>query len=136
VNLSGRPRPRARVLIVDDDPAVLDALEEMIELRLPNVRVTACDSGIDALAAAATREYDAIVADVRMPGIDGLELLTRMRPHQPDTPVILITGHGEQDLATLALERGAYDFLQKPIERASLVEALRRGIDEHRRRRF
>ena len=83
------------MLIVDDDPVLLDALREMIELRLPNVRVTACDSGIDALAAVATREYDAIVADVRMPAIDGMEVLKRISPYQADTPVILISGHGE-----------------------------------------
>ncbi|MBA2393913.1 MAG: response regulator [Ktedonobacteraceae bacterium] len=59
-----------------------------------------------------------------MPGMDGLELLTRIRELRPETPVILITGHGEHDLAIKALRGGAYDYIQKPIDRDTFVAAL------------
>src|SRR5438034_10340329 len=107
----------------------------MLELRIPDVSIHTRDFGIDALAAIGTIQYDAIVADIRMPGIDGLQLLTRIRGLQPDTPTLLITGHGEQTLAARAVREGAYDFVQKPIEREAFVASLRKAIDEYRRRR-
>src|SRR5947207_6188383 len=62
----------------------------------------------------AARDYDAIVADIKMPGMDGLELLTEIRTRRPDTPTLMITGHGENDLVVGALRGGACDFIHKP----------------------
>src|SRR5205823_3862545 len=80
-------------------------------------------------------DYDAIVADIKMPGMDGLALLAEIRTLRPDTPTVLITGHGNDDLAVLALRGGAYDFVQKPIDRDYIVASLTRAIEERERRR-
>src|SRR2546427_11753068 len=64
-----------------------------------------------------------------MPGMDGLALLTEIRMRRPDTPTLMITGHGEHDLAVHALRGGAYDFIQKPIDRDYFVASLRRAIE-------
>src|SRR5205823_2323198 len=80
-------------------------------------------------------DYDAIVADIKMPGMDGLALLAEIRTLRPDTPTVLITGHGHDDLAVLALRGGAYDFVQKPIDRDYIVASLTRAIEERERRR-
>src|SRR5437773_9986007 len=71
-----------------------------------------------------------------MPGMDGLALLSEIRRRQPDTPILMITGHGDYDLAVRALRGGAYDFIQKPIDREHVVASLREaiGMRELRRR--
>src|SRR5947207_6893454 len=77
------------------------------------------------------RDYDAIVTDIRMPGMDGLTLLAEILGRRPDTPTLMITGHGEEDLAVRALRGGAYDFIQKPIDRDQFVASLHRAIEAH-----
>src|SRR6185295_14909274 len=105
------------VLIVDDDLALLSALPEALHLRMDSVMVDTCDTAREALTRIASTDYDAIVSDIKMPGMDGLALLAEVRAARPKTPTLLITGHGEHDLALQALRGGAYDFIQKPIDR-------------------
>src|SRR5213083_783504 len=124
-------RAQARVLLVDDDPALLQALPEALRLRMAAVAVDTADSAAAALERIAARDYDAIVTDIRMAGMDGLALLARIRALQPDTPVLMITGHGEYDLALRSLRGGAYDFIQKPIDRDRFVASLHRAIEAH-----
>jgi signal transduction histidine kinase len=119
-----------RVLIVDDDPALLEALPEALRLRMTELDVEACDSAADALAKIAREDYDAIVTDIKMPGMDGLALLDEIRSLRPETPTLLITGHGEHDLAIQALRRGAYDYIQKPIDRDYFTASLGRAIEK------
>ena len=119
------------VLIVDDDLALLQALPEALRLRMAGLTVDTADSGAAALDRIAARDYDAIVTDIKMPGMDGLELLAEIRTHRPDTPTLVITGHGEHDLVVHALRAGAYDFIQKPIDRDYFVAALYRAIWAH-----
>jgi signal transduction histidine kinase len=75
------------------------------------------------------------VTDIKMPGMDGLELLEKIRELRPETPTLLITGHGEHDLAIRALRGGAYEYLQKPIERDAFVAAIRRALQTRHLRR-
>lgn len=116
------------VLIVDDDLALLSALPQTLRLRLGNISIDTCDSAGGALSRIGEIDYDAIVSDIKMPGMDGLALLAEIKALRPNTPTLLITGHGEHDLAVQALRGGAYDFVQKPIDRDYFVAALRRAI--------
>jgi len=118
-----------RVLIVDDDPALLQALPEALRLRMNGVTVDTADSATAALDRIAARDYDAIVTDIKMPGMDGFALLAEIRARRPDTPTLMITGHGEHALAIGALRGGAYDFIQKPIDREYFVASLRKAIE-------
>src|SRR3989442_1684894 len=119
---------QARVLIVDDDLALLQALPEALRLRMDGVTVDTAESGAAALDRITAVDYDAIVTDIKMPGMDGLELLAEIRTQRPDTPTLMITGHGEHDLVVQALRSGAYDFIPKPIDRDYFVASLRRAI--------
>jgi PAS domain S-box-containing protein len=119
-----------RVLIVDDDPALLDALPEALRLRMSELAVETCDAAADALRRIADKDYDAIVTDIKMPGMDGLGLLDEIHRLRPETPTLLITGHGEHDLAVQALRRGAYDYIQKPIDREYFTASLARAIEK------
>ncbi len=116
------------ILIVDDDAALLQALPQALKLRLEGTQIDTSDAALAALQLIQEHDYDAIVSDIKMPGMDGLALLTKIKEIRPETPTLLITGHGEHDLAVQALRGGAYDFIQKPIDRDYFVAALKRAI--------
>jgi len=130
-----RAATAARVLIVDDDLALLRALPEALRLRFSGLEVDTTSSAAAALDQIAVWDYDAIVTDIKMPGMDGLTLLSEIRARRPETPTLLITGHGEQALAIDALRGGAFDYVQKPIDREYFVASLRRAIQTGELRR-
>ena len=126
---------KQRVLIVDDDTALLQALPQAIALRMENTQVDTADSAFGALQQVQENEYDAIVSDIKMPGMDGITLIEKLQILCPEIPTLLITGHGERDLAIRALRVGAYDFIQKPIDRDYFVSSLQRAIQTRLMRR-
>lgn len=123
------------ILIVDDDTALLQALPQALRLRVQGVTVDTSDSAQKAFSLIEQNDYDAIVSDIKMPGMDGLALLAKIKALRPETPTLLITGHGEHNLAIQALRGGAYDFIQKPIDRDYFVTALLRAVQTHNLRR-
>jgi signal transduction histidine kinase len=123
------------ILIVDDDLALLQALPHMIALRIHGVQVDTAASAQEAIEHIQEYDYDAIVSDIKMPGMDGLELLTKIQLLRPEIPTLLITGHSDQELITQALRAGAYDFIQKPIDRVYFVSALHRATQTRQLRR-
>jgi FixJ family two-component response regulator len=123
------------ILIVDDDPALLQALPHTVSLRLAAARVDTSNSAHRALELIRAHDYDAVVSDIKMPGMDGLELLAKIHDLRPETLTLLITGHGDHDLAMRALRGGAYDYILKPIDRDYFVAALDRTVQTRRLRR-
>jgi two-component system sensor histidine kinase/response regulator len=117
-----------RILIVDDDLALLEALPEAVRLRIVDIVVDTCDSAVAAVERIEARDYDAIVTDIKMPGMDGLALLSMIRERRPATPTLLITGHGEGDLGQRAMEGGAFEYISKPIDRDLFMASLERAI--------
>jgi signal transduction histidine kinase len=117
-----------RILLVDDDHSLLEALPEAIRLRMDGLQIDTADTASSALERLHEVDYDAIVTDIKMPGMDGLALLEEIQQIRPRTPTLLITGHGEQDLAVQALRGGAYDYIAKPIDRDYFVASLERAI--------
>ena len=122
----------ARILIVDDDAALLEALPQALRLRMNGITIDTSETAVDALERLREVDYDAIVTDIKMPGMDGLALLREIQHLRPATPTLLITGHGEHDLAVQALRGGAYDFVAKPIDRDYFVASLWRAIQVRR----
>ena len=116
----------ARILIVDDDPALLDALPETVRLRIPGTIVDAAMSTAEALASIGDIEHDVIVTDLVMPGMTGIELIYKMREVRPWTPMILMSGNPNPQ--GYALRTRAYGFIQKPIDRSYFIATLRRAI--------
>lgn len=125
---------QAHILIVDDDTALLQALPQALRLRLKEVKVDTSDSAFSGLELVREHDYNAIVTDIKMPGMDGLALLAKIQELRPHTPTLLITGHGDHNLAIQALRGGAYDFIQKPIDRDYFIAALQRAIQTHQLR--
>jgi len=120
-----------RVLVVDDDPALLGSLKVLLSFRL-SIEAETCDSGRSALDRIRDVDFDAIICDIKMPQIDGLDLMKRVQEMRPSTPTLLMTGHGDHDLGVKALNAGAYAFIQKPIDRDFFLAWLQRAIQLRR----
>ena len=118
-----------RVLVVDDDAGMRDMLRDDLGER--GYGVTVCGDAAEALEQLATAEVDAIVTDLNMPKMNGVELCERIVANRPDVPVIVITAFGSLETAVSAIRAGAYDFITKPLELDALVLALDRAI-QHR----
>lgn len=118
----------ARILLVDDDPVLLQVLPETLTLKLYRIVVETSPSSVEALDLIKRTAYDVIVSDLKLPGLDGLELLDRIHQIRPGTPVLLMTGHGSGDIGSEALRRGAFAFLQKPLDREELVARMKRAL--------
>ena len=124
------PEAAGAVLFVDDERAVRLAGQQALELA--GFDVTACDGAERALRHLGRDWPGCLVTDVRMPQMDGLTLLARVREIDPDLPVILITGHGDVPMAVEAMRNGAYDFLEKPFPSDRLTEVARRAVEKRR----
>ena len=111
-----------KVLLVDDEVAFVDVLAERLEARGLSVHKT--NNGEDALAAAEGTVFDAIVLDMAMPGMDGIETLEGLLEINPDLQVILLTGRATLEQAVAAIRLGALDLLEKPAEIGTLVSKI------------
>ena len=125
----------SRLLIVDDDPALLEALPVSLQLRLPSLQMDLCESPQDAIARLTTTAYGAIVCDFKMPAVDGFSILREAQRLQPFTPVLLMTGHGEATFTLRAIEAGAYDCLHKPFQGEFVALAVKRALEAYALRR-
>ncbi len=112
----------AKVLLVDDEQDFLETLSNRLEMR--GLKVSAVTSGEQAISEAKQQDYDAIVVDLSMPGIDGLETLKRIKADNPNAEIIMLTGHGSIQSGVEAMKLGAGDFLQKPVELSQLMDKI------------
>ena len=121
----------ARVLIVDDDETIRDTLYELLsEFYVCQTAETA----EKAFARLEADEYDVVLTDISMPGLSGLELLGHVRQKFPDTPVIIISGIGDQEHAQGLIRLGAFDFLLKPFSLDVVEKSVRRAMEYRKRR--
>lgn len=120
------------VLIIDDDAGLLKALVEVLRRQVPEINIVTSGSPQEALKNIAFQDYDAIISDIKMPGISGLTLLSEIRNLRPTTPILLMTAEDDHDLVVQALRLGAYDFIQKPIDCDYFVASLQRAIQMKR----
>ena len=115
-----------QVVLIDDDPHLRQALSQTLDLAGLKILPLGEAQG---LAARLERDWPGVVvSDIRMPGMDGLELLGELHGQDPELPVLLITGHGDVPLAVQAMRAGAYDFLEKPFASDALLDSVRRAL--------
>jgi DNA-binding NtrC family response regulator len=122
------------VLVVDDDPDLLVALTDMLTYRLQDVRVTTRESAITGLDALRNTNYRVMIADLRMPEMDGLTLLRHVRQVRAYTPVVIMSGITEWGLTKRVVEAGAFAFMQKPFEAGPFAQTVRFAIQCSRMR--
>lgn len=117
------------VALIDDDPGVLEALGMLLTSK--GLHCASYSSADAFLSAPSTG--GCVVSDLRMPGLNGLELLTALQNIQDQRPVILLTAHGDVELAVRALKQGAFDFIEKPFEEARLLQAINVALESGER---
>src|SRR5512136_1364594 len=108
-----------RVLVVDDEPTLLRALEALLKKK--GYEVVGLDSPITATQKLAAEDFDVALLDIKMPQLSGLELLNAVKHRRPEIEVIMMTGHATVETALQAVRSGAYDFLTKPFDDVELV---------------
>ncbi|HYQ90562.1 MAG TPA: nitrogen regulation protein NR(I) [Candidatus Competibacteraceae bacterium] len=121
---------KENVWVIDDDHSIRWVLEKA--LQKDNMAVTTFDSGNGVLDALKKGEPDTLIADIRMPGINGLELLAQIREHYPQLPVIIMTAHSDLDSAVAAYQGGAFEYLPKPFDVDEAVALVQRACALHR----
>jgi two-component system response regulator FixJ len=119
---------RGKVYVIDDDDAMRDSLDFL--LGASDFHVTLFESAQNFLDALPTIDFGCVVSDVRMPGIDGIELLKRLKAGGSLFPVVIMTGHGDVPLAVEAMKLGAMDFLEKPFEDDRLIGMIEMALSQ------
>src|SRR5690625_3297689 len=118
----------AKILVVDDEDGIRRVLRQLLEYEGHEVRTAA--SGGAALDLFPTFDPDLTFLDVKMPHLDGLEVLVRLRELDPEALVVMISGHGTIETAVEATRRGAYDFLEKPLDTDRILLTLRNALQQ------
>ena len=118
----------AKILIVDDDKSIRKTLKDILEFE--KYVVDEAVDGLDCIVKIKQQSYDVIILDVKMPRMDGMEAIEKIQNLTPDTPVVMISGHGNIDTAVEAVKKGAFDFIQKPPDLNRLLITLRNALDK------
>ena len=115
------------ILLVDDEADFVETMVKRFGIR--KMPIDSAKSGQEALSALATTEYDVIILDVRMPGMDGLETLKLIRERTPLTEVIMLTGHASLETGMQGMNMGAYDYVLKPADFDDLLDKVRKAAE-------
>jgi len=117
----------SKILIIDDEDAIRASLKEILEYE--GHKVDEAQDGPTGVKSAEAGKYDVIFCDIKMPGMDGIEVLEKMELSAVNAPIIMISGHGTVDTAVEALKKGAYDFIQKPLDLNRILVTLRNATE-------
>jgi DNA-binding NtrC family response regulator len=120
----------SKILVIDDEKSIRNTLKEVLEYE--NHQVDLAEDGNTGLELFAANTYDVVLCDIKMPKMDGIDVLFKINECAADIPVIMISGHGNIDTAVEAIKKGAYDFLEKPLDLNRLLITIRNAMDKSR----
>lgn len=118
----------AKILVVDDDRSIRRTLKDILEFE--KYKVDEAEDGLDCLVKLKQGKFDVIILDIKMPKMDGMEAIDRIQELCPETPVVMISGHGTINTAVEAVKKGAFDFIQKPPDLNRLLITVRNALDK------
>jgi len=118
----------AKILVIDDEKSIRSTLKEILEYEKYEVILAA--SGPEGLEFINNGKYDIVLCDIKMPEMDGIEVLEKIQLSGADTQVIMISGHGNIDTAVSAIKKGAYDFIEKPLDLNRMLITIRNAMDK------
>ncbi|MGB4771720.1 MAG: sigma-54 dependent transcriptional regulator [Chitinophagaceae bacterium] len=118
----------SQVLIIDDEKAIRKTLAEILSYE--GYKIDEAENGEEGLKRFKEKTYDVVLCDIKMPKLDGIEFLEKAREHNPDVPVIMISGHGTIETAVEAVKKGAYDYISKPPDLNRLLITIRNATDK------
>ena len=116
-----------RVLVVDDELDFLETIVKRLEVR--DIKASGVDSGPKALALLDKEDFDVVVLDVKMPGMDGVETLVEMKKKKPQLPVVMLTGHATVESGIQGMKKGAFAYVMKPVALDELLDKLQKAFD-------
>lgn len=119
----------AKILIVEDEKAIRNVLKNILSEEDKSFEVEEAENGKQAIDLLGQQDFDVVLCDIKMPGVDGIEVLDYARENHPDTAVIMISGHGDLDTAVDSMKKGAYDYISKPPDLNRLLTTVRRALD-------
>jgi two-component system nitrogen regulation response regulator NtrX len=118
----------SKILIIDDEKSIRNTLKEILSYE--DYEISLAENGLEGIELAKTDEFDVILCDIKMPQMDGIEVLEKIQELGLDTPVIMISGHGNIDTAVDAIKKGAFDFLEKPLDLNRILITIRNAMDK------
>ena len=118
----------SKILVIDDERSIRNTLKDILEYE--KYEVDLAEDGNKGIEMIRGAEYDIVLCDIKMPGLDGLEVLERMMVLAPDTPVVMISGHGNIDTAVDSIKKGAFDYIEKPLDLNRLLITIRNAMDK------
>jgi DNA-binding NtrC family response regulator len=117
-----------KILLIDDEKSIRKSLREILEFE--KYKIEEAEDGAAGLSVALNGNFDLVLCDIKMPKMDGLELLSKFNEHQLEAPIVMMSGHGSIETAVEAVKKGAYDFLSKPIDLNRLLVTVRNAIEK------
>jgi len=118
----------SKILVIDDERSIRDSLKDI--LKFENYEVAVAEDGLKGIYMAKKNVFDLVLCDIKMPEMDGIEVLDQLHVLAPDTPVVMISGHGDIDTAVESIKKGAYDFIEKPLDLNRLLIAIKNATDK------
>src|SRR6185295_9299699 len=118
----------SNILIIDDEKAIRKTLSEILSYE--GYKIEEAGDGEEGLRRVRDKTFDVVLCDIKMPKLDGIEFLEKVRESNPDVPVIMISGHGNIDTAVEAVKKGAYDYIAKPPDLNRLLITIRNAMDK------
>jgi two-component system, NtrC family, nitrogen regulation response regulator NtrX len=118
----------AKILVIDDERSIRNTLKEVLEYEKHQIDLA--PEGVGGLELFRNNDYDVVLLDIKMPGMDGIEVLDKIMAEPKDVPVIMISGHGNIDTAVEAIKKGAFDFIEKPLDLNRLLITIRNALDK------
>lgn len=118
----------ANILVIDDQRSIRSTLDDI--LTMEGYSVTTAEDGAKGIEAFNAGDFDAVLTDIKMPNMDGMELLGKIAAEKPGCPVIMISGHGDIDTAVESIKKGAYDFIQKPLDLNRLLITVKNAVEK------
>ncbi len=118
----------SRILVIDDERSIRNTLKDILEYE--KYEVDLAEDGNKGIELIRSGEYDVVLCDIKMPGLDGIEVLERAVVLAPDTPVVMISGHGNIDTAVDSIKKGAFDYIEKPLDLNRLLITIRNAMDK------
>ncbi|HET7817816.1 MAG TPA: sigma-54 dependent transcriptional regulator [Bacteroidia bacterium] len=118
----------SKILVIDDEKSIRKTLREILEYE--NFKVDEAADGLEGLSLAEKENYDIILCDIKMPKMDGLEVLDKIQKTKPDTTIVMISGHGTIETAVESVKKGAFDFIAKPLDLNRLLVTIRNAMDK------
>ncbi|MCB8963614.1 MAG: sigma-54-dependent Fis family transcriptional regulator [Bacteroidales bacterium] len=118
----------SKILVIDDEKAIRNTLKEILEFESHSVDLA--EDGLAGIEMFTNGSYDIVLCDIKMPQMDGIEVLDKLQEQSSDTPVIMISGHGNIDTAVESIKKGAYDFIEKPLDLNRLLITIRNATDK------